>query len=404
MTATHTSGPDIIYGVPYDANSNSNGTNPEAGPSVTYQGDAILDVRFPYQPGVSGPGRVPAWLDSPYIVMVDALPAAAAAAAIAAAQGATSGTGLALASAAAAGISPAVPVLPFGSSSTSGVVPALGLDMGLATVATTAGSPVVTLSTLNNTVQPNQNMFVQQGTTWVPATVGSVAANGVTVTLSAPMTVTSGSALVISGNNSGQRGAAPTCFTPYLLSGAALLFDPTQAACRGVSVTSNNGADVGWSVKVSGYDLYGVPMSETVAVTANGIAYGRKAFKFISSAVPTKAGGGVSTGTISVGTSDVFGFSMRSDKWEYMNCYWAGAFLTVSTGYLPADTTNPATSTTGDVRGTLQLSAVGQQGAYAAGGATNGARRLAVFQTLPSAALVAATPQNPAPLFGMAQA
>jgi hypothetical protein len=178
--------------------------------------------------------------------------------------------------------------------------------------------------------------------------------------------------------------------------------DPTQMLARGIAVTSNNAADTGWSVKVQGYDVYGQAMSETIAVTANGTAYGRKAFKFVASVTPTKSGS--TTGTLKVATSDVFGFSVRSDKWEYMNVFWSGAFLVVSNGWTAADATNPATSSTGDVRGTIQLSAAGQSGTYATGGASNGARRLAAFQTLSPLVAVACTPTNTAPMYGQTQA
>ena len=400
MTATHSSGPDIIFGIPYDANANSAGANPDAGPCVTYQGDAILDVRFPYQPGITGQGRVPAFLDSPYITMVDAVPAAALGA-IAAGAG-VSGNPLTLAVAPAAGIAPGVPVLPLGAPSVGAVVSCVGLDMGLVAAATVAASPVITLAAASYPITPGTNLLVQQGAAFTSATVLSV--NGLAVTLDTPMGVTAAAALIVAGNGTGQRGVKASYFTPYLTAGAAALFDPTQALQRGIAIVSNNAADVGWSVKISGYDLFGAPMSEIIAMTANGTSFGRKTFKFVSSAVPSKAGGGATAGTIAVGTSDVFGFPIRSDKWEYMNCYWGGAFLTVSTGYLPADPTVPATSVTGDVRGTLQLSAFGQSGTFAAGGAPNGVRRLALFQTLQGASLVAATPMNPAPLYGVAQA
>ncbi len=403
MAANHSSGPDVIFGQLYTASANSTGTNPDAGPSVTYQGDALLDVRFPYQPGVTGQGRITAVLDSPYIVMVDAVPAAAGAV-LAPAAAVVSGTAMALTAVAATGVTPGVPVLPFGAGA-SPVTPAIGLDMGLATCATTAGSNTISgLSATNYAMAPNQNILVLCGGVFVGATVSSVNLAAGTAVLSVPMPATAASAIIISGNGSGQRNVVPTYAWPYLLAGVASLFDATQALCRGVAVTSSNAADTTWSVTVAGFDLYGAPMSETIAATAGGTAYGRKAFKYIKSATPTKTGGGASTGTFAVTTSDVFGFSVRSDKWEYMNCYWAGSFLTASTGYTLADPTTPATPTTGDVRGTLQLSAAGGSASYAPGGASNGVRRLALFQTLASAPMVAATPANPAPLFGQTQA
>lgn len=403
MTATHISGPHVVYGQPYDPQAQSAGGNPEAGPSVLYQGSGILDVRFPYQPGISGIGRVPAFLSSPVVVLVDAAPAPASPSLIAPAQPALSGAALVLAGAVAPGIAPNVPVLPFGSQSTAAVVPVLGLDMRLATVSSVAGSPIVTLSAPCPSIVPGLNLLVLQGSLWIGVTVQAVNQATGAVTLDTALAVTAAGQPVISGNATGQRGQHPTYYTPYLACGAAALFDPTQGLSRGMSVTSSNAADAGWSLNIAGFDLYGVPMSESLLVNPNGVAYGRKAFKFVISATPSHPGGGATAGTLAVGTSDLVGFSLRSDKWEYMDCSWSGSFLTASTGYKPADPTVPATSSTGDVRGTLQLSALGG-GTYAIGGAADGVKRLVIAATLPPAPLVAATPMNPAPLFGVAQA
>ena len=404
MTATHISGPHIVYGQPYDQQAQSAGGNPEAGPSVTYQGDSILDVRVPYQPGISGIGRVPAFASSPVVVLVDAAPASASPSLIAPPQPALSGAALVLAGAVAPGIAPNVPVLPNGSQSTAAVVPVLGLDMRLATVSSVAGSPIVTLSAPCPSIVPGVNLLVLQGSLWIGVTVLAVNQATGAVTLDTALAVTAAGQPVISGNGTGQRGQHPTYWTPYLAAGTAALFDPTQGLCRGLSVTSSSAADAGWTLNITGFDLYGSPMSESIPVNPNGVAYGRKAFKFVAFAVPGNPAGGATAGTLSVGTSDLVGFALRSDKWEYMDCFWGGTALSTSAGYTPADPTAPATSSTGDVRGTLQLSAAGHGAAYAAGGPADGAKRLVIVQTLAPSPLIAATPRNPAPLFGVAQA
>ena len=97
----------------------------------------------------------------------------------------------------------------------------------------------------------------------------------------------------------------------------------------------------------------------------------------------------------------MFGFNIRSDKYEYLNAYWNGGFLSANAGWAAAVTTT-ATATTGDTRGTWQMSAIGG-GAGASATPSNGVRRLALFMTIPLYNLVGATPQNPAPMYGVMQ-
>ena len=133
---------------------------------------------------------------------------------------------------------------------------------------------------------------------------------------------------------------------------------------------------------IAGYDLYGQPQTEAIAVTANSTAWGQKTWKYITSATPTKSGGGSSTGTFSVGTSDLFGFAYRNVLWEFLNIFWAGAVVSTSTGWVAGDTTSPATTTTKDTRGTIQIGTNGPSGSGVSGGASNGSRRLMIQQTI----------------------
>ena len=204
--------------------------------------------------------------------------------------------------------------------------------------------------------------------------------------------------------NGTRRNDEPAvAITAYQTAGAAAVYDPRSGLTRGTSVTSTSPSDTGWTVAVRGWDVYMQPMTEVLTVVANGTSYGRKPMKYIGSVTPLKTGGGSTTGTLSIGTSDLFGFALRSDAWEYMNAYWAGNFLSISTGWTAADTTTPATATTGAVRGTLQVSAIGPSASFAAGGAADGTKRLGIYMTIPSDNLFYATTANPAPLFGPAQ-
>lgn len=160
------------------------------------------------------------------------------------------------------------------------------------------------------------------------------------------------------------------------------LYDPTKAIARGVRVTSA-GNDSAATFVVAGYDIYGFPMTETITGANAGIAAGKKAFKYIASVTPA---GTLSGSNASVGTNDIFGFPLRVDFWGNVEIFWNSAGITATTGFVAAVTTDPATSTTGDTRGT-----------YAVQSASDGTKRLQVFVT-PDSSLLANTG-----LFGIQQ-
>lgn len=145
-------------------------------------------------------------------------------------------------------------------------------------------------------------------------------------------------------------------------------YDPTKALSRNLRITSV-GNDSGATFKVVGYDLYGTPMTEIIAGANAGIASGVKAWKFIKSITPS---GTLSGSAVTVGTGDVYGFPLRADSFFYQDIYWNGALITANTGFTAAVTTSPATSITGDVRGT-----------YAVQSASDGIKHLYMFQNIP---------------------
>lgn len=132
--------------------------------------------------------------------------------------------------------------------------------------------------------------------------------------------------------------------------GAIALYDPTKMAARNVQIASV-GNDSTATFTVRGYDVYGYAMSETITGANAGTAAGKKAFKFVSSITPA---GTLSGSNVSAGQGDTYGFPLRTDSFAYVYIVWANSAVTSSaTGtFTYADTTNPATSTTGDVRGT----------------------------------------------------
>lgn len=391
MTASHNAGPQITYGAAGPGaftGSGTTGQNQEAGPSVTYQGDGLLDPRQPYYPGITGVGKIKAHLDTPYIRVVDAVPAALGVAKLAAGQATTAAAPLTLVSVAAAGIQPKIQIIPFGASQqvTSQVGSLIGLDMGNEQGSITSGLKVVTALTDTKKFYVGQPIFIAgAGAGGVPlfTTVASiVSATSITVNDAAGTTVTT---LAVGTCNDALTGC-----DPYLVAGHGRFFDPTQGIARNVTISSNAGSSAN-VVTVVGYDIYGVRMTEAISFAGGAVTTsGKKAFKYIQSITPATTDAGH---LMSAGTGDVYGFNVRNDKFEDVNIFWNAGFITANTGWLAGVLTSPATTTTGDVRGT-----------YAVQSASDGAKRLAVFISLPLFNLVNATPANFESLYGVAQA
>lgn len=131
---------------------------------------------------------------------------------------------------------------------------------------------------------------------------------------------------------------------------------------RTVTITSG-GNDSGITFLAKGYDDYGAPMSEAITGANIGTATGKKAFKSLVSVTPS----GAAAGTVTAGTSDVFGLPVAVVDAGYIaNVGWNNTLATNAGTFAAADGTTPATTTTGDVRGTFAQS----------GAASNGTRRL----------------------------
>lgn len=130
---------------------------------------------------------------------------------------------------------------------------------------------------------------------------------------------------------------------------------------RAVSVASA-GNDTGVTFTVSGYDFLGQLQTEAITGASGATATGKKAFASLWQI----AASGATASTITAGTSNVFGLPMAvADAGYIVHPGWAGALADDAGTFVAADATTPATSTTGDVRGT-----------YLPSSAANGARRL----------------------------
>lgn len=198
-------------------------------------------------------------------------------------------------------------------------------------------------------------------TTSTPIPLVSVSGAGITV-IAAPITVLNSGAVVPAGVV--QIDAAPA-WNSFGDSGAIRGW--TGAAVgRAISLTSgSNLSAINFTIR--GYDLYGRPQSEVVVGPSGNTINSVKTYKWIASII----GDGTSVNTVSVGTADKYGFVLRVDKWSNVTLYWDNALITANTGLVVADTTNPATISTGDPRGT-----------YATQSSSDGSRQLQIYQRL----------------------
>ena len=146
---------------------------------------------------------------------------------------------------------------------------------------------------------------------------------------------------------------------------------------RAVQLTTASGTiTTSRNLTVSGYDYYGQSMTEVIATgtTSSAVANvaGKKAFYQISSISIS----GALPVAITVGTTDVLGLPLRVyDAGYVVRAGWNNTLANDAGTFVAADMTTPATSTTGDVRGT-----------YAPSSASNGIKRLVVVIALPSIA------------------
>lgn len=111
---------------------------------------------------------------------------------------------------------------------------------------------------------------------------------------------------------------------------------------------------VAMTIVVTGYDVWGQKMVESLAITATGTsksAAGAKAFKHILSIAITAAGD-AEANTLNMGWADVLGLPYKlASKVDMVRAFFNGVMDDSVT--VVAAVTTTATATTGDVRGTV---------------------------------------------------
>lgn len=163
-------------------------------------------------------------------------------------------------------------------------------------------------------------------------------------------------------------------------------YDPATLLSRTLQFVSGSN-DSGITFTVTGWDIYGFPMTETITGANAGTASGAKAWKYIS----TITHSGSVAGTLTIGTNDVIGLPFQSLRFGRLEIAYNNAWITANTGFTAAVVTVPATSLTGDVRGT-----------YALQSASDGTKTIQVFITIPPANLN--TTNGAASVYGVTQA
>ena len=144
---------------------------------------------------------------------------------------------------------------------------------------------------------------------------------------------------------------------------------------RAVCTTTGAGTPTNRNVTITGYDYYGQAMSEVIATgtVASTTVNGKKAFYQIASATIS----GSPVVTVAIGTTDIIGLPVRVIDAGYVpGANWNNTLAKDTGTFVAAVTTNPATTTTGDVRGT-----------YVPSSATDGQKRLVMTISLPALAV-----------------
>lgn len=429
MASTISDGPIWVYGPMGAIYSSWAGTtstvgdpNQDAGPSGLYQGIGMLDCRYWFgKDQVQGnTGRVPVHYMQPNLRSIHQIPAAVSASNIAAAQGVTSGVAMTLAAANTTGITVNVPYITYSQGGLAqgpvSICPIM-LDFGFGFATVVSGNPVMTVGSVIDFSVGMPLVIAGAGNAagTMPLLTNVASIGTTTITVQNTPLASVNPAAIGTGNLWGPNetwstlaNMTPTAHQPWWGAGPAALFDARQAVTRSVQIVGASGG-AGGTFTVKAIDIYNVPCTMTITVAAGAsTGYGTKAVKGIISVVPNFTDAGHN---YTVGTSDVFGLAYRAGVWEDMQVCWAGLAMTASTGFVAgASATSTASATTGDTRGTIQVSATGG-GSGIGSTASNGSvsslvmsgNRLMIQQQMSAFPMVAATPSNPVTMFGVAQ-
>jgi hypothetical protein len=319
------------------------------------------------------------------------------------ASGATASVGVPLTNTTAfiPGIAPGTPVMVGGIPNYT----AVGLDIAIDKAAAVTTGNVITLATPANIWRYTKGQWLAVAgvgpggaTLFAQILALGTPANG-QITLSViPSTAQAAAEVGLTNRFSlyGYGNPPPSGLSDMVAGGMGRFLIPESASTRGIGVTGVTGG-TGGPMLIQGLDLFNQPQSEIIAVAA-GVAttYGKKTYGVFIAATPQFNDNHAYT----VVTSDLVGFPISvlpnapAPVVTFAGAAYAGAVIQY------ADLTNPATTSTGDPRGAIQLSTKGPN-AGATGAGPNGTGVLSITQTISTLAAVVGSMLNPGPLFGV---
>ena len=139
---------------------------------------------------------------------------------------------------------------------------------------------------------------------------------------------------------------------------------------RTVTIDSDAAGDTTQTATVYGYDLYGQPMTETIAFNGTTEVSGTKAFKSVTRIAVSAA----LAGSAIAGFNDTLGLPVRvTDAGYIISVKWDNTLADDAGTFAAADVTSPATAVTDDVRGT-----------YIPSSAADGSKRLVMAIAVPA--------------------
>lgn len=364
MSITAFTGPVVSFG-----QGTSSDYNPEAGPSMFFAGQGILDPRLPftYQPGQRAGDATGGFVGTSNIMTLNSVPYTKAVAAIAAAANVVGGTPMTLVSAnsATTGVSIVASITNrlTGVLDTNGTAGFVGIDTLASVTGTVAGNVLTVTATTAPVLSIGMVIVTVAGAVTGVTPVGmSIIGYGTGVGGVGTYTLSDTAGTAASGVITAHTIGVRSCMLPFGSDGTIRPFNPQNLTARAVAITAATSASGTVVFTVKGYDIYGYPMIETITAATNTQTVGKKAFKYIKSVTPD------TTDAInySVDTTDIFGFPIRSDFFgDVLVNYSASlnpAVITANTGYTASVQTVP-TATTGDVRGTYTVQTASSTGA-----------------------------------------
>jgi hypothetical protein len=168
---------------------------------------------------------------------------------------------------------------------------------------------------------------------------------------------------------------SPAPITITTATGGSALVWPLDVPRNIVSTNAKTGTTAAITVLISGYDLYKRPMTElqTLAATATSVTVaGKKAFKYVAS-IAIASAANATTNSLVVGTGSALGlpYALKS-LGDVFKASLGGVqeLINVASNatVVAADATSPATTVTGDARGTITFT-----------GALNGTKEAVVW-------------------------